>query len=245
VCVTLRSAALLFAFDPKIGYFQSGALTVLLYVLQVLTAACCIALPFLINNYAWREPAAPSLTATVGSLLTALALAAVAIVAALRGNTFSAPAFISILAVAFCALGTLCFLLPLLRVKPRVAVLFYYAAIIAFILLLAVTYFDRYVQMNAPHKISLHLAFLAAALALVARARILIGCEKPALTVVSHLLAFSLCAACGIPNLIAFLAGSYTDAFYLTLDLLTLAAAVYFGAHTCAALRPAPDKEVA
>ena len=243
-CVALRSCALLLAFDAKIGYFAPGATTVLLYILQVLAAACCIALPFLINKPAACAPAAPSLAATVGSILTALALLAVAIVTAMQGNTFSAPPLVCILAAALSLFGAVCFLLPLLRIKPGTAVLFYYAAILALILLLAITYFDRYVQMNAPHKISQHLALLAAALALVAKARALIGCEKPLLTAISHPLAFLLCASCGVPNLVAFLAGSYTDILYLCIDLLTIAAAVYFGAHTFAVYSPAPDKEV-
>ena len=244
-CVALRSCALLFAFDAKIGYFAPGAITVLLYILQVLAVVCCIALPFLINNSpSASASAAPSLAATVGSILTALALLTVAIITAVQGTTFSAPPLVCILSTAFSLFGAICFLLPFLHLKPHTAVLFYYAAILAFILLLAVTYFDRYVQMNAPHKVSQHLALLAAALALIAKARALIGCEKPLLTALSHPLAFLLCASCGAPNLVAFLAGSYVDTFYLSIDLLTLAAAVYFGAHTFAVYSSIPDKEV-
>ena len=110
-------------------------------------------------------------------------------------------------------------------------------AILSVILLLVITYFDRYTPMNAPHKLSLHMAFLATALALVMEARNTLDLPRSALYAAAMLLAASLCAIFGISNTVAFLAGSYESLFYLALDLFCIGLAVFFGTRAFALSR--------
>ena len=121
--------------------------------------------------------------------------------------------------------------------RPAVRALLGYALLLALILLMVVTYFDRYTQMNAPHKLSQHMCILAALLALLCELRALIGRRTP-----QHALPFSafaafLCITVGVSNTLAFALGSYEDITYLLFDLLLLTLGIRFAA-ACAHVRP-------
>ena len=123
-------------------------------------------------------------------------------------------------------------------------VLLGYTLLLALMLVMALTYFDRYTQMNAPHKVSQHLSILAALLALLAELRVMLGkapCKK--MLPWAALAGFA-CATVGLSNTVAFALGAYTDITYLLFDLLLLSLSLHFAA-ACAGMRPTcADKEV-
>lgn len=239
-----RTVCLLAFFDKEIGYFASGAALVVLRILEWLALALLIALPFLIKKESpapLREATTPSL---VCSAICALLLIVCAIYLAINGNKMPAPALVVILAAACSFLGAVYFAAPLVeKLRGTTAVLFGYLLILAAALLLIITYLDRYTQMNAPHKLSLHLALITVMLGLLFEHRALLSRPKPILHVVATLLAFLTCTAVGLSNTVAFLAGTYDSALYLLLDLLCLGFGAYFGARSFELCSPIPASE--
>lgn len=226
-----RTVCLLAFFDTEIGYFASGAALVVLRILEWLALALLIALPFLIKKESPAPLHGASVPTLICSVICALLLIVCAVYLAVNGNKMPAPALVVILAAACSLLGAVYLAAPLVeRFRVTTAVLFGYLLILAAALLLIITYFDRYTQMNAPHKLSLHLALITVMLALLFEHRALLCRPKPILHVTATLLAFLTCTAVGLSNTVAFLAGRYDSALYLLLDLLCLGLGAYFGA---------------
>ena len=95
-------------------------------------------------------------------------------------------------------------------------------------MMLGVTYFDRYTQMNAPHKLSLHLCALAIMFAMLYEERALLSRPMPRARAAATAIAASLCTIYALSNAIAFLGGVYDDLIYFLFDLVTLGFAAWF-----------------
>ena len=254
----VRTLALFLAFDAKIGYFVTGApLAIFLYISEGLAVALAVLLFFLTEKKPeGTEPAplSPALPVTVGagaSALLSLACAC-ALLATIGQNP--APRALVFLAVICAAIGAgyfvTCAIAPFRRVQAETSAIFGFFAILGIALFLAVIYFDRYTQMNAPHKVALQCCFLAAMLTLLMEIRVSLGKGGDRARAAFTAFAALLCAAVGISDTVAFLAGRYHDALYLLFDLLCVALAVYCGARLYTLCFPAPnddrreDKEV-
>ena len=216
----LRSIAFFTGFDADIGYF-SPALSTVMDILIALGAAGCFSLLFFIKKDELPTAAAP--------LSLALIIVAVSLVARIMErsgdpNTMTAPLGLMIPAACLALLAAPYFVLQLLG-KPKP--LFGYAMILAAVLFLSVTYFDRYTPMNAPHKISLHLSMLAIMVYMLYELRALLEQARPrALTVVSAI-ALLITATTGSSDLIGYVGNKVNDPLYLAGDLLALSMAFY------------------
>ena len=149
-----------------------------------------------------------------------------------------APGALGVLAAIALLMGVIHFLL-LIRHRTESAALFGYGVILGAVLLLSITYFDRYTQMNAPHKVSVHLCMLSVMLCMVFLIRPLIGCARP----VGQTAVTAICMFCtvtyGGSNLIGFIAGIYTSPLYLSIDVAALCFAVYLaGRVTVSLIKP-------
>ena len=237
--VILRTVAFFTAFDPAIGYFSKGALSTIIYIAEALMLLDAFA-PFLLFK---KEELSPehkpagalvlAASAAVAALLAVTAcylpLRAVALINAL--GMVTAPSTLMLLATVLALPAAAHFFLPVLG-KPQKATIFGYAVIPVAILLLSATYFDLHVQMNAPHKVSIHLALLSIMVFMLYEIRAAIGRGQPRAWLCASSICFLLSAAAGIPNLIAFAAGKLSDPLYLLCDLLALAIAFYVAAKT-------------
>jgi hypothetical protein len=126
---------------------------------------------------------------------------------------------------------------------PKTLLLCGYGVILAAALLLSITYFDLYTPMNAPHKVSLHVALLSVMLYLIFDLRNLIGAPRPRGLGVCAAICFFFCTATGVSNAIAFLGGVYDDVMYFLFDLVTLGFAAYFTTKCLRlAVPPIPEK---
>ena len=228
-CLTVtRTLALLFAFDANIGYFRPGFLPVLTYVLEGLAIACCIALPFLIKKEGVCEQEPPLSTAgMVGACCCALVLAATALYLLITCTSVPAPLFLVLFAALFLAVGAAYFAMHLFPQRSP-HVLLCYGMILGALTVLAIVYFDRYTQMNAPHKIALQCCMLSIMGALLLEARSALGrgdtATRAALTAFAALLCFFL----GASGLIGFAAGAFDSMTYLLFDLCSLCLSVWF-----------------
>ena len=229
----LRSIAFFADYDADIGYF-TNAFSVTLGIPTVLALVGCFSLLLFIKRGELPEEQAPlSLAGAVsaGTVAVTLIIVAISVVVRIAERNadpllLTAPLPLMIPAACFALLGAPYFLLQLIG-KPKLAPMFGYAVILAAILMLSVTYFDRYTPMNAPHKISVHLSMLAIMAYMLYELRAILKQSRPrALTVVSAI-TLLITAPTGASNLIAYLGNKVDDPLYLSCDLLALAMALY------------------
>ena len=243
IATVLRTLSLFLCMD-EIGYFRSGAtLTILFYVVIALMGALCIAIPFLINiERVAREPAVLAGSRFAGAAIAAVTLCAAALFLLIRAQKLPTPALLNLLTALALLCGATYFALHLTSVKSATVALWGYGAIFGCALSLILTYFDRYTQMNAPHKLSFHICMILVMLALLLELRDLLGCPLPRTCTTLTGFAAAFCTAIALPNLLAFAGGVYSDVFYLFFDIMTLGLATHFGTK-CAQLACSPAKE--
>lgn len=242
----LRTLSLFLCLD-EIGYFQRGAVPVVLfYVAVALIALVCIAFFFIINKEGVpREPATLPPARFAGAALAAVALATAALFLIFRSNALPTPPFLTILTALSLLCGAVYFALRLTHSKPTTTVLLGYGAILSAALSLILTYFDRYTQMNAPHKLSQHVCLLVVMVALLLEQRDLLDRPLPRACVAFTAFAAAFCTVTALPSILAFIGGVFDDPLYLFLDVMILGLAVYFGTKSALyALTPAPAQEV-
>ncbi len=226
----LRTLSVCLYLDADIGYFQSGRGTVItVYVLEALAALSCLALPFLIKRESAPRIPTLSMAGLVGTGSSALLLMVNAIYLLLRLKHLPAP-FLLVLLCAFLSAVGAGYFATQFRGGSDSTVPCTYGMILACACMVALTYFDRYTQMNAPHKLSLHLALLAVMLATLFDLRARLGKDYPRARIATEALAFFFCLTVGLSNTVGFLTGAYRDLTYLFQDLLCLALALYYGA---------------
>ncbi len=230
--VVLRTVALTLFLNTDTSYLTRGGISIPLYILELLAAALCVALPFLIK----KEPVAVcdsplSIGGLFGAGLCALTMTVTAAYFFLRRTAIPAPAVVVLLAAVF-LLGGAAYFIGQFSAKPAPATVLPlgYAAILGTALLLATLYFDLTTPMNAPHKISLQLALLSTMAAILYELRIATGEPHPRVQAAVTGFAFFTCAVTGIPNAVAFLTDAYDSVPYLFADLTVTALAIYFGA---------------
>ena len=247
VALLLRTLALFLAFDRDIGYFSTatpadGFLVYSLYVIEALALIGSFSLLFFIRKGELPAERAPlSRVGLFGTGLCALAFAAAAVFLLIQVNTLPCPAIFTALAAICSGLGAAYFTLQFLG-KQSNAPLLGYGVILAAALLLSVTYFDRYTQMNAPHKVGLHLCLLSIMVFMLYELRTLIGRSLPRALSITSALCFFFCATVSVSDIIAFIGGVYTDFLYFIIDLLVTGFALYIGSRAVGDLmQAAPD----
>lgn len=243
--ILLRTLALCLTMDKDLGYFGNGALTGVLYAITLLGVAACFTLPLLMKPGVLPEKQAPLRAGgSVCACLSALAFiaATVYLFIQIMGHaagtvlTLPAPAALMLLTALACTVAALYFLLRLLDMD-HLATPCAYGVILAGILLLSVTYFDRYTQMNAPHKVWVQLSLLSIMIYTLYELRARIGRPAPRALAVASALLLMLCIPTGVSDLIAYACNLYDDALYLICDLVLTAFAVYVACRTITTLR--------
>lgn len=246
LAVALRTISLFASMDP-IGYFQKGSVPVVLfYVVIALAALVCVALFFLIiKEDTVREPPTLFSIRFIGAAIAAITFAVTAIFLILRATALPTPTPLNFMTAASLLCGAVYFASRLTAAKPQTTVLWGYGTILSTALSLILTYFDRYTQMNAPHKLSFHVCMLLSMLALLLEQRDLLERPLPRLCVVFTCFAAIFCTATALPSILAFAGGVFDDPIYLFFDIMTLGLAAYF-VTKCAsyALSPIPHREV-
>jgi hypothetical protein len=222
VAAVLRALSLLLFYDADIGYYQSGSLlpsvfTVLLAIFAVFAVVACIM--FGKNS---PSPEKYTVSSRCSAVFVALAFAVTAISSAfsLFSSTeyfmiypssfliYFVTALTVIAPIAACAYFVL---YALGRISPSFALAGGILALAYFVITLADSYFDIYVQMNAPEKLSTHLCCICAMLVILNDMRVMCEAEKKAFYLFS--VSFSAIAlnACALPTIIASFAGVFTD----------------------------------
>ena len=234
VLTVLRTLALTTALDVGIGYFRKGAaLSTAIYILEGIFLLAALSLPLFIKRDSLptvRKPA--SLFTLIATGVAALATIALIAILIAHIPLLSAPLILSVVTLLFLLGAAIFFGLQFLAENPPPSLLLTagYGAILSAALLLSLTYFDLYTPMNAPHKVSIHVALLSLMLCLLFDLRPLIGAARPRGHAVLSAIAFLLSASIGISNAVAFLSGVYDNVFMLGIDLYLVACSLFVAA---------------
>ena len=231
----LRSLALCFSFEGN--YFTNAPLSILQKVFTVVALAALILLPLIAT---WRapvlatEPKDHAPFTKLGAALAAISLFLCFISACTANSSLSLP--VMIIAIAFPSLlgGIVYFILHFLRgsTSATVRVAFGSVLLLALAALVCLTYFDIGTQMNAPHKISQHVALLSVMLWLLYDMRAAAGSPRPRMQAALTPAAIFLCLSYGVSNMIGYIAGKYTSSLFLATDLFLLVLVPYMVART-------------
>ena len=229
VAIILRTVSFC-VYMEEIGYFREGAVTLaLFYAVIAIATLLCLSFFFLINiKDVASEPFVLPTAQKASAIATAIPFGLSAIAILLNVSTLTAPLFFILFSIISLLCGAAYFILRATRTARESTVLFGYGAILATAFSLILTYFDRYTQMNAPHKLSFHVCMLLAMIALLLEQRDLLCRPLPRLRLVPTPLAATFCLSLAFPNILAFLGGVYDDLLYLCFDLATLGLGTYF-----------------
>ena len=226
----LRTVAFFIRFDVAVGYFRSDSFLVILANLCMLFGiAASLATSFLINKGAHpAETRKLPLPRFVCAAVCAILLCILSSFLLIRTDNIPAPQLLVLISTLILPCSAFYFLLRLLNDKSNAAVALGFFTILSAAAILAITYFDRYTPMNAPHKLSLHVCMLSVMFGMLYELRALLSRPMPRACVCVTMLAAFFCTVYSVSNLIAFFGGVYDDVTYLFFDLVTLSFAAYF-----------------
>ena len=243
ITCALRSLSFFVGFDADIGYFRaSSPIVIISGICMLLCIGFGAAVSFLINIGNVPSESEPlSAPRFVAATVSAILLCVTALFVIFRASKIPAPALL-VLLTGICMLGSAVYFL--LRLRNGKAAAFGFFTIFAPAMMLAVTYFDRYTQMNAPHKVWVQLSLLSIMIYTLYELRARIGRPAPRALAVASALLLMLCIPTGVSDLIAYACNLYDDALYLICDLVLTAFAVYVACRTITTLRSdLPDCE--
>ncbi|MBQ7383339.1 MAG: hypothetical protein IJV72_00925 [Clostridia bacterium] len=230
--IALRTLNLAFFYDTDIGYYASDAplpliMNIFLLVAFAAIGVCSAVLPRKPYMTTGKES---NIAVKVASVLCALAFAALALCTLLG---FVVPAAKLIYLFIFAALvSALYFVLGALGKNDEVRALLLIALAIALVYILAVSYFDVFVQMNSPNKVILQIACLVSMLFFVYEARCITGELKRKLYLFSLSCAVFFSGVASVPSIIAYFTGKLGNYFvninYIVFDALFAVLFIYF-----------------
>ncbi len=215
-CIVLRTLAMLFVFETDIGYYKSEsplglAASLLPTLCAVAAAVFCFIRPLKIEANAAKNTLSLricfALFTVIFIIMTAFAAQSTAYGYSLR----------NILTVLFCVLSTLFFLLLTINKKTDSAlyVISGIAVIAWLVMTLSESYFDSYVQMNSPIKLSFQFGVLAAMLLTVNEVRCTLNDNRVSFHLFSATVAAVFCGASSVPSVICSLMAKMPDNYYL------------------------------
>ena len=221
VATVLRALSLFLFYDAEIGYYQHGSVVpvahnAFLAILALFAVVSCV----LIGKNA-PLPEKYTLSSKCSSVFVALAFAVVTIATAISSYEFvtiyaevnmtTLALLVNLLIIVTPIVACVYFVLYALgKCSPAISLVCGIFTIIYFVIILANAYFDVYVTMNAPEKLSTHLSCICALLLILNEMRVMCGAEKKAFYLFS--VSFSAIAlnACALPTIIASFAGVFT-----------------------------------
>ena len=222
--VILRTLNLFIFFENDIGYYESGAILPTVFnclaILIVLTVAVVSVAVFRKHS---PMPLIYSVSAKCASVFVALGFAAYALLAiltpfswldnfaAMTVNKMSPVIYYSVTALNILAPLAACvyFVLYALGKLSRGAAFgLGIGALITMIITLALSYFNPYIQMNAPEKLAVHLGCICALLFILAEMRVMCGAARKALYHFTMMSCAALLPAMSLPTVIASFTGA-------------------------------------
>lgn len=224
LCAVLRTLSILFFYDKDIGYFQAGAALPIIF--EVLTVVSVIAAVV----FALVKPISVlSNSASYASYVKyAAILAAVGVAAYTAVYVIGLISYLSVYGLTWqialtliSSIGALVFFILIAFTASRASIAYVLTGCMTVIwltLALASSYFDNFVQMNAPNKIIFIFGALGGMLLVVNEMRRGLGEQKSGLHLLGATAASILLTASSLPSIIGFFAGkmplNYSNLYY-------------------------------
>ena len=246
LAIALRSVNLFFFFDAEIGYHTSGALLPLLtnifLVLTVVCFAVCAILWFRKADLGY--PKGTPVAVRVAALPAAAGFLFRAVFVYLNRTEGDKFAFLSLL-TGIAGAGYF-LLLAVNHRQESFRILSGFCAIVHLVFSLATSYFNIFIQMNAPDKLIFQLGCLGGMLFLINELRALISRPRPTLYMLSAVCAALFLGAASIPSIVAYHTGILTDRVMMAGYYLMLGLFVYVTVRLLVfSLNPeAPEEEI-
>ncbi len=230
--IALRALNLLLYYEAEIGYYKAdavlpAAMNIFFLAVFAVIGVCSIIIP--------KKPYATSgnernIAVVISSALCAIAFLSLS-VCALLGLVQRDSALTYILVITT-LLAAVYFVLGALGKNNNARAILMIAIVAALSYILAVSYFDVFVQMNSPNKTLTQLACLASMLFFVYEARAAVGEKKSKLYVFSLSCALFFSGITAFPAIAAYLSGNLGNYFininYILFDALLAVLFVYF-----------------
>lgn len=225
VAVIARVCCLVWFYDEEIGYYTKG------FVPMALNVFCFFAVAFMASGFLVTKKAKwlcdgreDNLAVKITSVLCALAFVAFFVISVVS-TTFVSQSVVSDLLIKISSLMAIAYFAINLfgsNAKRSVQVLLGFGLIVWAICILAITYFDVYVQLNSPDKIMLHLALISAMAFLVSEFRAYVIAINHRLYLFCASFAVFFLATCTIPSLVKWIIDGMSEYKYLYYDVVLL-----------------------
>ena len=225
VCgIVLRIINILNFYDTKIGYFQSNAWTVAMNIFFVSAVAIFAFLCLMLEH----KKLLCQTTNTSIFFKTVCAVCSVITVIQAFNTLLDAGGSATKLALALAMIGSaVYFALYLSKSVPTYNALLALFPTLACTLILGITYFDTYIQMNSPHKLLIHIACIACMLAFVGEARILADQKRRKTYFWFVAVALFFTGVSSIPSITLYFSNSFNYP-YIDCDLILFIFFLYF-----------------
>lgn len=250
VASVLCCIALFTSYDSAKGYFDASLTVSFMKATVGVAVVFCFTSPFLLpkNELDGRSPATvPTLIPSIYMAIASLAVSAILFISIGGIDIGAFTVFIrsfrsSVAAIILFAFAGIMFLASTAyfvmnffsadrsRKYNEMHALAGYGVLFASCCLIALSYFDRSVSMNAPGKLLFNLSTILFMLFMLCELRTLLECPKPRLYLLSGILTMVFSAVSSLPWLIALAAGKLTGPLYptyLIYNLFTLGAFAY------------------
>ena len=217
ICVTLLTISLFVSYNEEISYFNNSLIYSISKALLAITVIWIIVRAFLLPKNELSGDSPTTLPISIVSSLPAIALCTFSVLVfsgSLKIASKSKLLFAVCATVA--AISSIYFIFNCIFAdsKNSTKVFLGYTVPFTDILLIAITYFDMTVSMNAHAKIFLNFALIAFALWSLIELRTMTGKPLPRLYFALGLIATALTASASVPWIIAMLAGKLGKPIY-------------------------------
>ena len=216
VAVALRCVNFFLFFDPELGYYTAGAVLPTVFNILLLALVIFFVLfSFIGIGKGTMIYRAPSRLSKVFLFLPALLTVALAVhdlylfylTTITPADDLTKGTVTGLLLMLVSAFSGVYFITDVLKPKTATKIELNVLTIIRLTVMLAVSYFDQQVQMNAPDKLLFGIACVSAMLFTVSELKLIVGTARRTVYTLSAATTVLLCSSASIPSVIAFHAG--------------------------------------
>lgn len=222
IATVLRLISLFLFYDADIGYYKSGSVLPTLFNVLIAISAIFILVSCIILTKNLPSVEKYTISNKCSAVFVALAFGVSAISSvfsfysymqySIEPNTSPLSLLISIITIISPIVACAYFVLYALgKCSQTVSFAGGIFTLIYFVIILATSYFNIYIQMNAPEKLSEHLCCICALILILSEMRLMCGVEKKAFYLFSISFSAIVLISCALPTAIASFAGVFTE----------------------------------
>ena len=230
LAIILRTACLLWFYDKEIGYYTRDILPAVFEVLCVLAALmfCCVF--FLIKPSDKTSDGKEDTPAIkVSSVLAIVAFSVFFVSLIFSTSLLTGNAVLDLLLKLSALVSIVYFAMNLFASHANriIQTAIGFGIVVWEVCVLAITYFDIYVQLNSPEKTILHLALVSSMAFFTSEFRCFVSGVKSKIYLFSAFCSVFFSGACAVPFMIAYLSGTINGGTHLFYNIVMMAMFVY------------------